>query len=293
MKKLICLILTVVLTVACIAPASAADIKSGEERVVIGADLSSDEITSVYKDFDIPRGDVKELTVTNSEERTYLDGLVDSTAIGTRSISCVYIKTLDENSGLTISTSNINWCTAEIYRNALMTAGIYDAQVKISAPFAVSGTAALTGIYKAYEDITGEKLNEKAKETATSELVITSELADQIGSYDATEIVNALKEILNETVTMTDGELLEEIRQIANQYDVELTESQAQQLLQLVRQLEKLDNNQLIAKVKEVQESFKKLSETANTFSNVMSGIKNFFASVGNFFSNLFGGKKS
>ena len=293
MKKLICLILTVVLTVACIAPASAADIKSGEERVVIGADLSSDEITSVYKDFDIPRGDVKELTVTNSEERTYLDGLVDSTAIGTRSISCVYIKTLDENSGLTISTSNINWCTAEIYRNALMTAGIYDAQVKISAPFAVSGTAALTGIYKAYEDITGEKLNEKAKETATSELVITSELADQIGSYDATEIVNALKEILNETVTMTDGELLEEIRQIANQYDVELTESQAQQLLQLVRQLEKLDNNQLIAKVKEVQESFKKLSETANTFSNVMSGIKNFFASVGNFFSSLFGGKKS
>jgi uncharacterized protein YpuA (DUF1002 family) len=293
MKKLICLILTVVLAVACIVPASAADIKSGEERVVIGADLSSDEITSVYKDFDIPRGDVKELTVTNSEERTYLDGLVDSAAIGTRSISCVYIKTLDENSGLTISTSNINWCTAEIYRNALMTAGIYDAQVKISAPFAVSGTAALTGIYKAYEDITGEKLNEKAKETATSELVITSELADQIGSYDATEIVNALKEILNETVTMTDGELLEEIRQIANQYDVELTESQAQQLLQLVRQLEKLDNSQLIAKVKEVQESFKKLSETANTFSNVMSGIKNFFASVGNFFSNLFGGKKS
>ena len=59
------------------------------------------------------------------------------------------------------------------------------------------------------------------------------------------------------------------------------------------RQLEKLDNSQLIAKVKEVQDSFKKLSEASNTFSNLMSGIKNFFSSVGNFFSNLFGGKKN
>ena len=293
MKKRISLILAVLLTVACVSPALAADIQAGEERVVIGADISSDEIAQVYKDFGIERGSVTELTVTNSEERTYLEGLVDESAIGTRSISCVYIKTLDEDAGLNISTTNINWCTAEIYQNALMTAGIYDAQVKISAPFAVSGTAALTGIYKAYEDITGEKLNEDAKETATSELIITSELADEIGNVDATEIVNALKEILDETVTMTDAELLEEIKQIANEYAVDLTDAQAQQLLNLVRQLEKLDNNELIAKVKEVQAGFKKLSEASNTFSNVMSGIKNFFASIGNFFSNLFGGNKS
>ncbi len=293
MKKIISLILVVILTAACIVPACAADINSGEERVVIGVDISGDEIAQVYKDFGVERGSVTELTVTNSEERAYLEGLVDSSAIGTRSISCVYIKTLDEDAGLSISTNNINWCTAEIYQNALMTAGIYDAQVKISAPFAVSGTAALTGIYKAYEDITGEKLNEAAKETATNELIITSELADEIGSIDATEIVNALKEILDETVTMTDAELLEEIKQIANEYAVNLTDSQAQQLLELVRQLEKLDNSQLIAKVKEVQDSFKKLSEASNTFSNLMSGIKNFFSSVGNFFSNLFGGKKN
>ena len=47
---------------------------------MIGADISSDEIAQVYKDFGIERGSVTELTVTNSEERTYLEGLVDESA---------------------------------------------------------------------------------------------------------------------------------------------------------------------------------------------------------------------
>ena len=37
------------------------------------------------------------------------------------------------------------------------------AKVIVSAPFAVSGTAALTGVYKAYEDITGQSLSSLAK----------------------------------------------------------------------------------------------------------------------------------
>lgn len=53
-----------------------------------------------------------------------------------------------------------------MYKNALATAGITDAKVLISAPFPVSGTGALTGIYKAYEDMTGVSLNDLAKNLA-------------------------------------------------------------------------------------------------------------------------------
>ena len=57
-----------------------------DSRTVIGADLDSDEIATVYKSFGIERGEVKELTVTNADERKYLEGQVDESLIGTRSI---------------------------------------------------------------------------------------------------------------------------------------------------------------------------------------------------------------
>ncbi len=43
-----------------------------------------------------------------------------------------------------------------MYISALATAGITDARIIVASPFEVSGTAALTGVYKAYEDMTGK-----------------------------------------------------------------------------------------------------------------------------------------
>ena len=62
---------------------------------------------------------------------------------------------LGDEAGITVETHNIDWVTGDMYRGALLTAGIYDANIIVAAPFDVSGTAALLGIYKAYEDITG------------------------------------------------------------------------------------------------------------------------------------------
>jgi uncharacterized protein YpuA (DUF1002 family) len=107
MKNFISLLLVVVMSLALCVPALAAN--EGDERVVLGADLTSDQILSVYSQFGLVRGSVQELTVTNAEERDYLEGLVSESVIGTRSLSCIYIKLLSENSGLTVTTSNINW----------------------------------------------------------------------------------------------------------------------------------------------------------------------------------------
>lgn len=207
-------------------------------RVAIGADLNESQIQNVYQYFGINRGDVKELTVTNYDEFRYLSDVVDQSTIGTRAISCIYIETRDEGEGLTVNTNNINWCTPATYRNALLTAGVNDADVKITAPFPVSGTAALTGIFLAYEDITGEPLDEQAKIVGTEELAISSDLANEIGDDNASNIVNDLKGMLGETKTMTDEELRITIIEIATYYNVTLTEEQITNLILLVRQLE-------------------------------------------------------
>jgi len=268
-------------------PAFAAD--ETDARAVIGANVTESQRDSIYKTFGIKRGDVPELTVSIDEEKAYLSGLIDASVIGSRSISCVYIKIGKEGSGISVTTSNINWCTREIYMNALATAGITDAEIIVTAPFAVSGTAALTGIYKAYEDITGEKISEEAKLAGTEELVVTAQLADEIGNYDSVTIVNELKLILDETKNMTDDEVRAEIRRIADEYGVSITDGQIDQLLSLCRSLEGLDSDALQEKVENVQNAIKKLSEAKETANKFITGVQNIIKAIGNFFSKLFG----
>lgn len=286
MKKLISALLAVCLLAGAV-PALAVD--AGEARAVIGANLTDEQIADVYKNFGISRGDVTELRVTNADERKYLSGYVDDSVIGTNSISCVYIEVLDEGEGLDVTTSNINWCTSQMYVSALATAGITDAKIIVAAPFEVSGTAALTGVYMAYEDITGEKLDETAKLVSTQELTLTAELADKIGSYDSVEIVNELKLLLGETRNMTDEQLRAEIVSIASDLGVTLTDTQINQLISLCRSLEKLNPDELKAKVESVQNTIAKLSQAKETVSNFLTGVKNVWNSIVDFFKNIFG----
>lgn len=288
MKKTISLILAVLMLGSCLCFSDSIE----DSRVVIGADLNEEEIAYVYDSFGIDRNEVKELTVTNSDEREYLEGIVDDSLIGSKSISCIYIEALDEGKGLDVSVKNISWCTPDMYMNAMVTAGITDANVQIAAPFNVSGTAALTGIYKAYEDITGKKLDEDAKLVGTQELAITAELADEIGSADSTSIVNELKLILDETKDMTDDELREEIKKIAEEYDVSLTDSQIDQLVKLCRSMEKLDTEALKQKVEEVQQYLKdivkKHGEVKHFLANVADTVTEFVNKIIDFFKGLF-----
>lgn len=266
--------------------------ETGDSRVTIGANLDDDQIAAIYRDFGVERGSVTEIIVTNADEREYLEGIAPERKIGSVALSCVYIKTLEEGSGLTISTKNINWCTAEMYTNALITAGIDDAEVMVSAPFDVSGTAALTGIYKAYEDITGSALSEIAKEIGVEELITTGELAEYIGSEEATQIVNELKKILDQTKSMSDDEVRSEIKGIAETYNVSITDSQIDQLLDLCRSLEKLDVDKLQDKLVSLTKTLENAKKAEDKLSEFAAGVKNFFGKVSDFFSNLFGKKK-
>lgn len=288
MKKMISfiLILTMVLSMGAVAYADTTE-EPTQSRAVIGADLTEEQVAAVYNLFGVRRGDVVELKVTNAEEREYLEGYVDSAIIGTRSISCVYVELLGEGAGMDVTTSNITWCTAEMYISALATAGVTDAKVVVAAPFEVSGTAALTGVYKAYEDMTGKKLDDLAKLVSTQELTITGELANEIGSMDSTAIVNDLKLMLTETQNMSDEEIKQQIVQIAGRYNVSLTDKQIQQLISLCRSLEGLDTESLRARVEEVQSTLQKVSDAKTQVVGFVEQVKKVVTSIKSFFEKI------
>ena len=284
MKKIFSLMLALVLVAGMAVPAYA-DVN--QSRAVIGADLTEEQVDSVYGMFGLRRGEAIELKMTNAEERTYLEGYVDNSLIGTRSISCVYVELLPAGSGMSVTTSNINWCTGEMYISALATAGITDANIVVAAPFEVSGTAALSGVYKAYEDMTGKKLDDLAKLVSTQELTVTGELAAQIGAMDSTAIVNELKLMLDVTQTMSDDEIRAEIREIASRYNVNLTNTQVEQLLSLCRSLEGLDAESLKARVQDVQNTLQKVSDAKTKVVGFVQGVKKVVDSVSGFFDKI------
>ena len=278
-------------------PAMAAEADSSV-CTVIGADLTNAQTEEVYRIFGIERGSVQELYMTNAEERSWLQGYVDDSVIGTASISCVYIRLLEQGAGTDVSVSNVTWCTEEMYRSALATAGVTDVRAVVTAPFAVSGTAALAGIYKAYETLTGQTLDEIAKQVGVQELTTTADLADQLGDLDASAIVGDLKAILSETKNMTDDELREQIRSVAAEYNVTLNAYQVDQLLNLCRKMEGLSESELIDRLRDLQDTARRIGEAGEkaeqvkeTVSSLANTVKTFFLRAADFFSGLFGRK--
>ena len=289
MKKILSILISLILLMSVGVFAFADNPSSANTRTVIGADLSAEQVASVYNSFGIARYSVPELTMTNAREREELGGFVDSAIIGTKSISCVYVSLTGDGSGLDITTSeNITWCTPQMYVSALATAGITDAKIIVTAPFPVSGTAALSGVFWAYEDITGHKLDDTAKLVATQELTVSGDLVNELGNMDATSIIDDLKLMLAETSTMTDAEIKAEIIEIAKQYNVSLTDQQINKLIELCRSLEGLDDDSLLKRVQDVQSTLKKVENAktkingfTQTVEKVVTSVKGFFEKVG------------
>ncbi len=163
--------------------------------------------------------------VSNEEEHKYLDAYVPKEKIGTRALSSVVVSLAGEGDGLKVSTYNINYCTAGMYKNALATAGVQDANVIVAGPFAISGTAALVGTLEAYEQITGELLDEDIVDAAMDELVTTGELEQSIDgdSEDIEAMIADIKGRMADGKLDTKEQIEDAIDEYAKKYDLEIS----------------------------------------------------------------------
>ena len=284
MKRMLSLLLSAMLLLSALPVAAAAgDVPTEQAVVVIGADLMEDQVEQIYTMFGLTRGTLPELTVTNAEERAELRGLMDEAVIAMRSLTCVYVQKLKKGAGLNVTTYNISSCSATMFLNAMLTAGMDDANVLVGAPYPVGGTEALTGIYKAYEALTGVPLDATARELGTRELTMTGDLGSAIGREDSSGIIGDLKQILNETAKMTDQQLRRRIEQIAGEHNVKLTERQIQQLITLCRSLEKLGVSSFPTSREELQDTWEKVTETKDKVVSFFQSLRDTWESVRNF----------
>ncbi|HZK34305.1 MAG TPA: DUF1002 domain-containing protein [Bacillota bacterium] len=211
--------------------------------VSLGANLDEGQREQMLDLFGVNEGDAEIIEVTNQEERSYLEGLVSEEKIGTRAISSAYVEILDEGDGIEVETHNINWVTKEMYANAMVTAGLENARATAAAPFKVSGTAALTGIMKAFELATNQELSEDAKEAANEELVKTGELGEDIGQDKAAALIKAIKERIAREDISTSEDIRRVIIEIAADLDITLTDDHLNSLANLMEKISKLDLN--------------------------------------------------
>lgn len=251
--------------------------------VALGADLTEEQKNTVFNLLDIEEEDLEQykvVEVTNQEEYEYLSGYLSSDIIGTKALSSVKVIKMEDGEGITVRSYNINYCTNGMYCNALLTAGISDAEVVVAGPFQLTGTAALVGTIKAYEEMTGKEIPQESIDAAMNELVLTGELAEDIGNAEKMEQLIALvKQAVVEKSLDSREKILEEIQKDSATLDLELTENQKEKIADLMGKIEGLNLN-IDTMKQQAKELYDKLAE-------LNLDTEGFFAKIGNWFSNL------
>lgn len=238
MKKIISILVMVGLLIGILPAAAAA---SAQEVVSLGANLTAQQRAEILDFFGVNENDVQIIQVTNQEMRQYFTGLVPEKQLGTTAYSSAHVTLAPEGSGVSVKTYNIGWVTKEMYANVMVTAGIEDADVVVTAPFQVSGVSALTGITKAFEQATGKNLDEDAKKTASEELVITTELGEEVGKDKAADFMRDVKEEVVKEKIKDPQEIKEVVQRIAVEHNITLDEAQLQKIVDLLQKISQLD----------------------------------------------------
>lgn len=267
--------------------------KGDKPYLALGADLTPEQQATVLSLMGISQSELTNydvVYVTNDMEHQYLDSYLPASTIGTRALSSVLIMEGKKGSGIQISTKNISYCTVGMYKNALATAGLEDAEIIVAGPFPISGTAALIGALQAYSKMTGDEIKEESLDTAMNELVVTGELADAVGGdkAQAEEFMAYVKQEVVKNGLDDEASINEAIDKACKEFNVTLTESQKQQLLGVMKKISDLDLDwdQLLNQASDLYDRLDEMGLLSD--SGFLGKIKDFFRSIKDFFQNLF-----
>lgn len=296
------LVLSLAVPAVALADAAIEDEDTSYDRyLAFGADLKKDERATVLSELGITENDVadyKTIQITNQEEHDYLGSYIDASVIGTRALSSVMVVKTEEGSGIHVSTKNIGYCTPGMYCNALVTAGLSDADVTVVGPFNISGTSALVGAMKAYATMTGKDITEDTMDTATNELVTTAELGESMGDKEqAAELVAAVKQkVFSEGLTSS-TDIRDAVESAANALDLNISEEDVESIVDMMEKVSKVDIDVdaiteqakgIYDKLKDAGVDFSKV-DTSGLFDRIGDFFAGIFEAIADFFTGLFG----
>lgn len=267
------------------------DADASDVYVSFGADLNSSERATVLSLMGVTEEDLQNYTVgqiTNEDEKNYLGSYLDSSIIGSRALSSVIVVTKEKGNGINVETKNISYCTSGMYTNALITAGIEDADVIVAGPFEITGTAALVGAMKAYSELTGKEISQESMDTAVNELVVTSQMAEGENSEDIEELIAYVKAKVVEGGLDSDEAIEAAIDEGAKEVGITLTESEKQTIIDLMKKINDLDLD-IDSMKAQATELFDKLEDMGFDKEQAKGFFQSIWQSVKDFFSGLFG----
>ncbi|WP_226680340.1 DUF1002 domain-containing protein [Sutcliffiella horikoshii] len=258
--------------------------KFGLPIVVYGGTLNDDQKQEVREHLKVKNPEmVEEITVTGEDLVTYIEG-EDRNA---RMFSSAKITRKEKGEGLIIKRAtpeNITQVTDDMYANALLTAGIEDAEVIVASPVKVSGHSALVGIYKAYE-VSGETLNKDRMEVANEELSIATKLAEEEGmdSEKVSELLTEIKKQIAEQNPATREDVEKIVEEQLAKLNIELSEEDRQLLIDLFEKMRELNIN-----FDSVKNQLEQISTDIKNKIDEVVGNEGFWQGVQDFFRNLF-----
>lgn len=259
-----------------------------ETVVALGADLSAEQRIAVLELMGLTEEELAEctvITITNDVEHQYLDAYIDPVVIGTKSLSSVVLRKAEKGSGVLVTTKNINYCTTGMYRNALLTAGLEDTEVLVVAPSKMSGTAALIGAVKAYEQVSGEVVSDKVLDTAMDELITTGTIAEGENGEVIEELIAFVKAKLAAGELESEEDIQEVIEEGEEKFQVTLSEDEKQMILDVMKKIKDLglDPEKLLDQAKDLYSQY-----TDELLNNAQEAVKKTFTdSVKQFFSDF------
>lgn len=307
MKKLITLLFSAVLLLSMPVMAAEVDqsrivnIDASKSIIALGADLSAEQRATVLSLMDVTEADLANyqvVTITNDMEHQYLDAYIDASVIGSKSLSSVKITPAESGHGVLVTTKNINYCTTGMYRNALLTAGVSDADILVVGPTEISGTAALIGAIKGYEAMSGESVSDTTLDTAMNELITTGEIAMQdADSQDIEELIAFVKAKVAAGGLDNDDQIRSAIEEGEDKFGVTLTEDEINQIIAIMQKINQLglDPNVLVAQAEDLYSKFgkdflKNLDTDAIAKEVAKSAASGFFAKIGDAIKGFFAG---
>ena len=307
MKKLITLLFSAVLLLSMPVMAAEVDqsrivnIDASKSIIALGADLSAEQRATVLSLMDVTEADLANyqvVTITNDMEHQYLDAYMDASVIGSKSLSSVKITPAESGHGVLVTTKNINYCTTGMYRNALLTAGVSDADILVVGPTEISGTAALIGAIKGYEAMSGESVSDTTLDTAINELITTGEIAMQdADSQDIEELIAFVKAKVAAGGLDSDDQIRSAIEEGEDKFGVTLTEDEINQIIAIMQKINQLGlyPNVLVAQAEDLYSKFgkdflKNLDTDAIAKEVAKSAASGFFAKIGDAIKGFFAG---
>ena len=281
----------VVALVSCLLPSQA---RADSSRILtMGADLTQQQRTEVLDFFGLSEADlagIPTIIVTNADERAYLEGKVATELIGDRTYSCSYIEAT-QSGGIFVQTKNLNYVDNMMLYNALQTAGVENVNLVVTAPFSVSGTGALTGVFMALEDM-GVGLETQKEQVATTELVETADLAATYGEGVVEVISDVKDQVVSSAQGLSDDEVKSIIRAAASTRGIALSDQDLDRIVAIIHRIMSLDYDRdaFATTINDFKAQLDEVARQAGRARGFLDMLADLFRPITDFFASLLNG---